>query len=52
MITRWREDWQQTGTQARRYLLGCIFLGAAGALPWTLLNLYLDRLGYSKTDIG
>jgi len=52
VINRWREDWQQTGTQARRYLLGCAFLGAAGALPWTLLNLYLDRLGYSKTDIG
>jgi predicted MFS family arabinose efflux permease len=52
VIERWREDWQQTGTQARRYLMGCAFLGAAGALPWTLLNLYLDRLGYTKTDIG
>ena len=52
MIDRWREDWRETGSQARRYLLGCAFLGAAGALPWTLLNLYLDRLGYTKTDIG
>jgi predicted MFS family arabinose efflux permease len=52
VIKRWSEDWRETGTQARRYLLGCAFLGAAGALPWTLLNLYLDRLGYTKTDIG
>jgi len=36
----------------RRYLLGCAFLGAAGALPWTLLNLYLDRSGYTKVEIG
>jgi predicted MFS family arabinose efflux permease len=52
LIHRWKEDWRETGTQARRYLLGCTFLGAAGALPWTLLNLYLDRLGYSKIEIG
>lgn len=52
MIKRWTEDWRETGTQARRYLLGCAFLGAAGALPWTLLNLYLDRLGFSKIEIG
>jgi len=52
VIKRWTEDWRETGTQARRYLLGCAFLGAAGALPWTLLNLYLDRLGFSKIEIG
>ncbi|MCH2104146.1 MAG: MFS transporter [Planctomycetes bacterium] len=52
MIKRWAEDWGETGAQARRYLMGCAFLGAAGALPWTLLNLYLDRLGYTKTEIG
>ena len=52
MINRWREDWGSTSVEARRYLLGCAFLGAAGALPWTLLNLYLDRLGYSKIEIG
>ncbi len=52
MINRWREDWGNTSVEARRYLLGCAFLGAAGALPWTLLNLYLDRLGYSKIEIG
>ena len=52
MIQRWVEDWKETGSQTRRYLLGCAFLGAAGALPWTLLNLYLDRLGYTKTEIG
>jgi predicted MFS family arabinose efflux permease len=27
-------------------------MGAAWAVPWTLLNLYLDRKGYSKTEIG
>jgi predicted MFS family arabinose efflux permease len=52
VINRWREDWRSTSAEARRYLLGCAFLGAAGALPWTLLNLYLDRLGYSKIEIG
>jgi predicted MFS family arabinose efflux permease len=52
VINRWREDWGNTSVEARRYLLGCAFLGAAGALPWTLLNLYLDRLGYSKIEIG
>ncbi len=52
MIDRWREDWRSTSVEVRRYLLGCAFLGAAGALPWTLLNLYLDRLGYSKIEIG
>ena len=52
MINRWREDWRNTSVEVRRYLLGCAFLGAAGALPWTLLNLYLDRLGYSKIEIG
>src|SRR5262245_27567542 len=27
-------------------------MGAAWALPWTLLALYLDRRGYSKEQIG
>ena len=36
----------------RRFLVGCSLMGAAQAVPWTLLNLYLDRLGYSKADIG
>jgi predicted MFS family arabinose efflux permease len=36
----------------RRFLVGCGLMGAAWAVPWTLLNLYLDRLGYSKSTIG
>ncbi len=36
----------------RRFLIGCGLMGASWAVPWTLLNLYLDRLGYSKSAIG
>lgn len=36
----------------RRFLVGSGLMGAAWAVPWTLLNLYLDRLGYSKSEIG
>ena len=36
----------------RRYLLGAALMGAAHAVPWTLLPLYLDRLGFTKAEIG
>ncbi|MFT5291374.1 MAG: putative MFS family arabinose efflux permease [Planctomycetota bacterium] len=37
---------------AKSYLLGSAGMGAAHAVPWTLLALYLDQRGFSKTDIG
>ena len=37
---------------ALRFLLGSSFMGAAFAIPWTLLPLYLDRIGYSKAHVG
>jgi len=36
----------------RRFLVGCALMGAAQSVPWTLIALYLDRLGYSKSQIG
>jgi predicted MFS family arabinose efflux permease len=36
----------------RRFLVGSALMGAAWAVPWTLLSLYLDRLGYTKAEIG
>jgi predicted MFS family arabinose efflux permease len=39
-------------SSTRRFLVGCGLMGASWAVPWTLLSLYLDRLGYSKSAIG
>lgn len=36
----------------RRFLVGSAFMGAAWAIPWSLLPLYLDRRGFSKEEIG
>jgi predicted MFS family arabinose efflux permease len=36
----------------RRFLVGSALMGAAQSVPWTLIALYLDRLGYSKSQIG
>lgn len=37
---------------AKSFLVGSALMGAAWALPWSLLSLYLDRRGFSKEDIG
>ncbi len=37
---------------ARRYLIGACALGAASTFPLTLLALYIDQLGASKTEVG
>ena len=39
-------------TATRRFLVGCALMGAAQSVPWTLIALYLDRLGYTKSQIG
>ncbi len=36
----------------RRFLVGSALMGAAQSVPWTLIALYLDRLGYTKSQIG
>ncbi|MBK7643292.1 MAG: MFS transporter [Planctomycetes bacterium] len=36
----------------RRFLLGSALMGAAQSVPWTMIALYLDRLGYTKSEIG
>ena len=38
--------------QTRRFLAGSALMGVAQAVPWTMLPLYLDRLGYTKAQIG
>ena len=38
--------------ETRAFLIGSALMGAAQAIPWTLLNLYLDRLGYTNSEIG
>jgi predicted MFS family arabinose efflux permease len=52
MLSRLLADLRAFNPAVRRYLLGSALMGAAFAIPWTLLNLYLDRLGYSKAEIG
>ena len=36
----------------RRFLIGSALMGAAQSVPWTMIALYLDRLGYTKSQIG
>src|SRR5829696_479333 len=38
--------------ETRLFLIGSGLMGAAQSVPWTLLSLYLDRLGYTKHAIG
>jgi hypothetical protein len=44
--------WEAFSPATRRFLVGSALMGAAWAVPWTLLSLYLDRLGYTKAEIG
>lgn len=52
MWTRYREDLARIRPDAWRFLAGSAFMGGAFAVPWTLLQLYLDRLGFEKAQIG
>lgn len=52
MIHRLRAEWLRFSPATRRFLCGCALMGASWAIPWTLLSLYLDRLGYTKREIG
>lgn len=52
MFRRYATDLRRLGPAARSYLLGSTLMGAAQAIPWTLLALYLDELAYSKQEIG
>lgn len=50
-----REWWftlRSLSGEARRFLCGSALLAAGFAVPWTLLNLYLQRLGFEKGTIG
>ena len=37
---------------ARRYLLGSCVMGVSFTFPFTLLAIYLDKLGLSKSEVG
>lgn len=52
MASRYLEDLRRIHPSARLFLVGSAWMGAALAIPWALLQLYLDRLGYSKAEIG
>ncbi len=52
MFRRYVEDLRLIRPETRAYLIGSALMGAAYAVPWTLLGLYLDRVGLSKTEIG
>ncbi|MFT4538783.1 MAG: MFS family permease [Planctomycetota bacterium] len=52
MLRRYRRDLALLSPAARRYLLGSCMMGAAHAVPWALLALYLDLLGRTKQEIG
>lgn len=52
MPSRLLADLRALNPAVRRYLLGSALMGMAFAVPWTLLNLYLDRIGLSKAEIG
>ncbi|HJO27576.1 MAG TPA: MFS transporter [Planctomycetota bacterium] len=52
MFARYRADLARISPNARHFLLGSAFMGLAGAIPYTLLTLYLDRLGFNKEQIG
>jgi predicted MFS family arabinose efflux permease len=52
MISRLLADLRAFSPAVRHYLVGSALMGIAFAIPWTLLSLYLDRLGLSKSEIG
>jgi MFS family permease len=52
VLKRLQQDLSALGPAVRRYLVGSALMGMAFAVPWTLLSLYLDRLGLSKAEIG
>lgn len=52
MWNRYRKDLAAIRPAAWRFLIGSALMGAAYAVPWTLLQLYLDRLAFSKAAIG
>jgi len=52
VLKRLVSDLAQLGSPVRRYLVGSALMGLAFAVPWTLLALYLDRVGLSKAEIG
>lgn len=52
MLKRLALDLAALAPAVRRYLVGSALMGMAFAVPWTLLNLYLDRVGLSKAEIG
>ncbi|MEM7306700.1 MAG: MFS transporter [Planctomycetota bacterium] len=52
MLARLLQDARLFAPAVRRYLVGSALMGMAYAVPWTLLNLYLDQLGLSKAEIG
>lgn len=44
--------WRGLSSATKRFLLGSAWMGAAQAVPWTMIPLYLDRIGYTKSQIG
>lgn len=52
MGSRYLADLRNIRPDARRFLAGSALMGGAFAVPWTLLQLYLDRLGFTKAEIG
>jgi len=52
MLARTWQDVRLLRPETRRYLVGSALMGMAFSVPWTLFNLYLDRLGFAKAEIG
>ena len=52
VTSRYMDDLRKIRPAARLFLFGSAWMGAALAVPWALLQLYLDRLGYAKAQIG
>ena len=52
MLRRTFTEYRLIRKETRQFLIASMLMGAAFSVPWTLLALYLDRLGFSKADIG
>lgn len=52
VASRYLDDLRRIRPAARLFLFGSAWMGAALAIPWALLQLYLDRLGHTKAEIG
>ena len=52
MLRQTLTDYRLIRGETRRFLVASMLMGAAFSVPWTLLSLYLDRLGYAKSEIG